>query len=76
MTDYEKAQMKRAWKHSMHALFWSTLALIPMSMLLALANADKEECQITGLVVTIIILILTNPPPLKPPGPDVKDLKP
>ena len=76
MTDYQRRQLQRSLKHLQHALLWNFVIILPVSFLLASAGAGKAESQITGAVIGLIIWILTRPPEIKPPGPNVRDLRP
>jgi bacteriorhodopsin len=79
MTPQEKAELKRGLHHSVRMLGWSMLTLPIMVILLAMAQATEDECQIVAIVVTATIFILTMPPKIDPPDdgrPNVRDLKP
>jgi Na+-driven multidrug efflux pump len=78
MTDRQKAELKRAYKHMGHYLFWMVLAMVPLSLLTVLGGCTQGQTQFLTIVVSIAIMVLTTPPKLPPPGNGVKpeDLKP
>lgn len=75
LTPKEKEELKRGLTHARNAFLWSMIALWPTAFLCYEAGLSQDECQAVGLIMTVIIMVLTNPGPPKPPV-DKKDLRP